>query len=384
VVIDAIFGSGLTRQPEGLPADAIRAINDSDSLVISVDVPSGLPGEDCCGFDRSVIIRADYTLAIEFPRLSFFFAENHIHTGRWSVVPIGLHQAAIEGTDTPYLFSGINSVAPMLRRRTTFEHKGDFGHALLVAGSQGKIGAAILAGKAVLRSGAGLLTCHIPGMGAQAMHAALPEAMVSCERSDRVVSEIPDPSGFKAVGIGPGLGTEQATLLALENFLKKNRQRVVIDADAINLISANRKLLDKLPDSAVLTPHPGEFARLAGESSNGFERLRKQVAFSQKHNCVIVLKGAYTSVSTPEGKVFFNSTGNPGMATAGSGDVLTGVILGLLAQGYSPENAAVSGVFLHGLAGDIAADKNCMESMIASDITDNLHAAYTKIHEQLL
>jgi NAD(P)H-hydrate epimerase len=384
VVIDAIFGSGLTRQPEGVAAEAIMAINNSDSTVISIDMPSGLPGEDCNGFERQFIVKADYTFVIEFPRLSFFFAENNSFVGNWKVVPIGLHPTAIAGTDTPFRYVDSGHVARLLRKRGKFDNKGNFGHALLVAGSQGKMGAAILAAKAVLRTGAGLLTCHIPSNGATALHAALPEAMIDYDSSETLISEIPDSTGFNAVAIGPGIGTDDMTINALGNFLSGFSHPLVIDADAINIIGLNRHLLKLIPPSAVLTPHPREFARLAGESDNGFARLQKQIAFSREYSCTVVLKGAHTSVSTPDGKVYFNSTGNPGMATAGSGDVLTGVILGLLSQGYAAENAAVAGVFLHGLAGDIAAGNSCMEALIASDITDNLHAAYTKIQEQLL
>lgn len=384
VVIDALFGSGLTRSPEGLAAETIRLINDSDSLVIAVDVPSGLPGEDSSNFDRSAVVRARHTLVLEFPRLSFFFEENHCFTGRWTVVPIDLHPMAVARTDTPYLLADKASVAGLLRRRSKFDHKGNYGHALLVAGSSGKMGAAVLAARATLRTGAGLLTCHIPARGYDIIQTAVPEAMAQTDKSDLCISGILSPSLYDAIGAGPGIGTDTQTQEAVHNLLEITACPMVIDADALNILALNKKWLELLGPRIILTPHPGEFARLAGESSSGYQRMTMQLAFSARYKCIVVLKGAHTMVTTPEGRVFVNSTGNPGMATAGSGDVLTGIILGLLAQGCQPENAAVTGVFLHGLAGDIAASEKCQESMIASDITENIHSAYTKIRQEVL
>jgi NAD(P)H-hydrate epimerase len=384
VVVDAIFGSGLTRSPEGLAAEAIRLINDSDSLVISLDVPSGLPGEDTAEFDREVIIMADYTLVIQFPRLSFMFAENHCFTGDWRVVPIGLHPAAIARTDTPYYLLDAATVAPLLRKRSKFDHKGDFGHALLAAGSFGKMGAAILGAKATLRTGAGLLTCHVPLKGYQIIQIAVPEAMAETDQSELIVSEIADPGRFDAIAIGPGIGCKPNAQKAVNKLLSEYDGPLVIDADAINILGLNRDWLKELKPGTILTPHPKEFERIAGESENGYDRLQKQIAFSGEFKSTVILKGAHSSVSLPAGRVFFNSTGNPGMATAGSGDVLTGVVLGLLAQGYSSEEASLTAVYLHGLAGDMAALNKCEESLIASDIVENIPAAYTKLREQLL
>ncbi len=384
VVIDAIFGSGLTRSPEGLAAEAIRTINASDSVVISLDVPSGLPGEDSKGFDRDAIVKATFTLAIQFPRLSFMFAENNSFTGEWSTVPIGLHPAAIARTETPWCLTDAASIAPLLRNRSRFQHKGDFGHALLAAGSYGKMGAAILAARAALRTGAGLLTCHVPLKGHQIMQIAVPEAMVETDPSELLVSEIVNPGRFDAIGTGPGLGCKPNAQKGLKKLMSEYSGPLVIDADAINILGMNRDWLRMMRPGTILTPHPKEFSRIAGESGNGYDRLMRQIYFSTEYQCIVVLKGAFTSVSLPDGRVFFNTSGNPGMATAGSGDVLTGVVLGLLAQKYSPEDAAIIGTYMHGLAGDIAAARKCEESLIASDITENIYAAYTKIREQLL
>lgn len=384
VIIDAIFGSGINRSPEGVAAAAIRLINDFGGKVISVDVPSGLPGENTEGFDSELIVRASYTLVLQAPRLSFMFPENHRYTGEWRVVPIGLHPAGLIVTESPYHYSEGAEIANAIRRRRRNEHKGNFGHALLAAGSFGKMGAAILGARAALRTGAGLLTCHIPAKGYHIMQISVPEAMVETDQSEIIVSEIREPDRFDAIGIGPGIGCKPNARKAVATLLNEYNGPLVIDADALNILALNPELLKLAGERAILTPHPGEFARLAGDSSSGYEQLEKQIAFSGKYNCVVVLKGANTSVSLPDGNVFFNSTGNPGMATAGSGDVLTGVILGLLSQGYSPASAAITGVYLHGLAGDIAAGLKCMESLIASDITENLHSAYTKLREHLL
>lgn len=384
VVIDAIFGSGLTRPPEGVSAMAISTINASRAFVISVDVPSGLAGEENPWADAGTIIRAGHTLVIQFPRLSFMFSENSGFTGTWRVVPIGLHPVAMAMTETPYTYIDVRQVASHLKSRGRFDHKGTFGHALLAAGSQGKMGAAILGARAALRSGVGLLTCHLPGHGNYIMQVAVPEAMTVNDRSDHMISAIENPQKYDAVGIGPGMGVLIDTQQVLLKLLKEYAGPLVIDADGINILGMNPDWLGMLPENTILTPHPKEFARIAGESENSFKRLEKQIALSRKYKCVIVLKGAHTSISLPDGRVLFNSTGNPGMATAGSGDVLTGILLGLLAQGYDAESAAVTGVFLHGLAGDIAAAELCQESMIASDITGKIAAAYTKIREHLL
>ncbi len=384
VVVDAIFGSGLTRSPEGLAAEAIRLINKSDSLVISLDVPSGLAGENGEDFDKDAIVKADYTLAIQFPRLSFMFAENYCFTGDWMVVPIGLHPAAIARTDTPYYLLDASAVAPLLRKRGKFDHKGDFGHALLAAGSYGKMGAAILGASAAMHTGAGLLTCHVPLKGYQIIQIAVPEAMAETDQSELVVSEIADPGRFDAVAIGPGIGCKPNAQKAVNKLLSEYDGPLVLDADAINILGMNREWLKMMKPGTILTPHPKEFARIAGDSNTGFERLQRQLEITAGYNCIVVLKGAHTSVSLPGGRVFFNTSGNPGMATAGSGDVLTGIVLGLLAQGYSPEDAAITAVYLHGLAGDAASHKAGEEALTASDIVDNIHVAYTKIREQLL
>jgi NAD(P)H-hydrate epimerase len=382
IIIDAIFGSGLSRPAEGLPADVIRKINKLSLKVISVDIPSGLFGEDNRSNRNDSIIKADHTLTLQFPKLSFLFSENYQFTGSWTVLPIGLHQAAVTETSTPFLLIENADVLKLLKTRSKFDHKGNFGHGLIAAGSYGKMGAAILSAKAALRTGIGLMTCYIPACGYSIMQSAVNEAMVITDTSDGHITDIIDTYSYDAVGIGPGIGTEPSTCKALHKLLLSYFKPTVIDADALNILSLNKEWLPLLSNKTVLTPHPREFERLAGESTDGYSRLMKQIEFSLKFNCIVILKGAHTSVSTPEGRVFFNSTGNPGMATAGSGDVLTGIILSLLAQGYPAEESSVLGVYLHGLAGDLAAEINGVEAVIASDIIENIGRAFKSVRDK--
>lgn len=382
VIIDAIFGSGLTRPVEGLPGEIIRLINNTESVKISVDIPSGLFGGDNSKNNRDAIVKAGHTLSFQFPKLSFMFAENAEFAGNWEVLPIGLSEAAIRNTPSPYIYTGLNDIAPLLIARRKFDHKGVYGHGLLAAGSDGKMGAAVLGAGAALRTGIGLLTCHIPASGRTIMQVSVPEAMVTCDNSDEFISKIGDTASFSAAAIGPGTGIRTESGEVLHTLLSDFRKPLVLDADALNILSLNKEWYSLLHPGVILTPHPKEFERLAGSSDNGYERLQKQIGFSIEHNCTVILKGAYTSITSPDGNVMFNSTGNPGMATAGSGDVLTGIILSLLAQGYSAVNAAMLGVFLHGLAGDIAAEDTCYESIIATDIINNIGKAYNRIKDK--
>jgi NAD(P)H-hydrate epimerase len=380
IVVDALLGSGLSRPLSGLFAELVDFMNSADLTVISVDMPSGLFTENNQLTIDSKIIRADYTLTFQFPKLSFLFAENEKYTGEWQVLPIGLSKAEIEKTPTPYYMIDFAMVAGILRKRRKFAHKGDFGHGLLVGGSLGKMGAVVLGARAALRSGIGLMTCHIPSGGNQILQTAIPEAMTTIDPSEKYISTAADAEIYDAVAIGPGLGTSMATNNAFDGMLRKNRNNpLVLDADGLNIIAANKDMYKSIPPGSILTPHPKEFERLAGRASNSFDRLKLQVEFSKKYKCIIVQKGAYTSISSPDGKVWFNSTGNPGMATAGSGDVLTGILLSLLAQRYEPLAACIAGVFIHGLAGDIAVGDYCQESIIASDIIDNIGEAFGRV-----
>lgn len=379
IILDGLFGSGLTRPLEGLVAEIVQKINDCQNKVISIDIPSGLMGEDNSENNAENIIQAYFTLTFQFPKISFLFAENEKFVGEWEVLPIRLHPDGISQTETSYFFIEKEDIKHIIRKRSKFGHKGTYGHALLIAGSFGKMGAAVLASKSCLRSGVGLLTAQIPHLGYTIIQTAVPEAMASIDQHDYTFTEFPDLSQFSAIGVGPGIGQKSNTKKALCELLEKSQVPLVIDADALNILAENKTWLEKLPPNSILTPHPGEFKRLVGEFSNSYENIQKQLEFSNRYKVIVVLKGAFSSISTPDGKLYFNSTGNPGMATAGSGDVLTGIILGLLAQGIQPEKAAVAGVFVHGLAGDLAAKMKSEISLVAGDLIEFLGKAFLTI-----
>ncbi|MDP2891457.1 MAG: NAD(P)H-hydrate dehydratase [Bacteroidota bacterium] len=379
IVIDGLFGSGLNKPLDGLAEQIVRKINHSGAKVISLDIPSGLFGEDNPNNNLAAVIRANHTLTFQFPKVSFFFPENYQFTGDWKVLPIGLSPEAIGQTESNYFYLTKEFISGKLKKREKFSHKGTFGHALLIAGSYGKMGAAVLSSKACLRSGVGLLTSHVPRLGYEIIQNSVPEAMISIDHSKFIFSEFPDLKTYSAIGIGPGLDKKPESQDAFKELLYAKPAKIVIDADALNILAENQEWYRLIPENSVLTPHPKEFERLAGSSANSFDRLQLQLQFSAKHKVIVVLKGAHTCITFPNGEAYFNSTGNPGMATGGSGDVLTGIILGLLAQNYSSEDAALIGVYLHGLAGDLAAAKHSQQAMIAGDIIELLGTAFIQL-----
>jgi hydroxyethylthiazole kinase-like uncharacterized protein yjeF len=295
-----------------------------------------------------------------------------------------LHPEKIRQLESGYQTVNKEDVVKYFPERKKFSHKGTYGNALLISGCYGMMGAALLAAEGCLRAGAGLATLHVPRFGYNIVQTALPEALVSLDQSDIIFTQHPDLSSFQAVAVGPGIGCKENTGRGVKRLLEEVNVPLLIDADAINILSAHKEWMDVVPPGSVLTPHPKEFDRLAGGSDNGFERHLKQIEFSRKHKIFIVLKGAYTGISTPEGNYYFNTSGNPGMATGGSGDVLTGLITGLLAQGFSPLEATISGVFIHGMAGDLAAAEMSQEVLIASDILKHLGPTFRKIKEKSL
>ncbi|MDR2474159.1 MAG: NAD(P)H-hydrate dehydratase [Tannerella sp.] len=397
IVIDGLFGSGLNRPLEGLYAAIVSKIINSKRdivTVVSIDMPSGLFGEDNKANNPENVVYADYTFTFEYPKLSFLFPETGEYIGEWKELSIGVHPDAVNMTKTPYCIITEEDVSSLLVKRDKFSHKGDYGHALLIAGGQGKIGAAVLAAKACMRSGAGLLTAHIPSYAEAVLPIAVPEVMLSLDYSEtNNISALPvnsrnQPSflsKFSAIGIGPGIGTQPETVAMITQLFKDIREmdskpNLVIDADALNIIADDSQLLDSIPESTIITPHVKEFDRLAGSSETGYERLQKAREFAKQKRIFVILKGAYTAVCIPSGNVYFNMTGNPGMATAGSGDVLTGIILGLLAQdNYTVHKATAIGVHLHGLAGDLAAKALSQDGMKAGDIIDYLPMAFRQM-----
>ncbi len=375
VVIDAIFGSGLSRPLEGLAAETIAYLNRCQGHKIAVDIPSGLPGEGLA--NDGTIFKANFTLTFQFPFLSFFFHENEPYVGKWVNLNIGLHQRIINQTPTDYYLTDISDIS--IKKRPEFGNKSAFGHALLIAGSAGMAGAAILSAKSCLKTGCGLVTTHIPKNLTGILQTAFPEAIVSIDSSESHIASLPDLKKYSAIGIGPGLGTNKETSKIIRQLFDQVEKPIVIDADALNIISQDIEIIKYIPKETIITPHTGEFDRLFGTSANSYERFLNMKRIAQELNIYIVLKGRYTVIAFPDGSCHFNNTGNNGMATAGSGDVLTGIILSLLAQGYDPQKAAVTGVYLHGLAGDLASEESGQESMIASDIIQNISSAFKKI-----
>lgn len=373
VVVDALFGSGLTRSPEGPWAEVIQFLNKLPNDVVSIDLPSGMFADRHTG---GPCTRAKRTFSFETPKQAFFMPENADKLGEWTFGTIGLHAAYAAQTDTPLRYLTMDDMRPLLRRRNKFDHKGSYGHALLIAGSYGKMGAAVPAARAALRSGVGLLTVHAPLCGNLVLQTAVPEAMFSADRRARAWTSLPDLAPYRAIGVGCGIGVAPETAKALEHLLEQACVPPVLDADALNLLAQHPAFWRKVPRNSILTPHPKEFERLFGKAANDFERLELLRTKAQEHGIFIVLKGAHTTIAGPDGSCFFNSTGNPGMATGGAGDALTGIITGLSAQGYAPATAACLGVFVHGLAGDLAAGKESQPGMTAGDLVDCLGSAW--------
>lgn len=376
VLVDAVLGSGLSRAPEGIYAQVISCMNQTEASRIAVDIPSGLFAD---APSQGTIVEADHTISFQLPKLAFLFAENNKYVGDWHVADIGLAKEFIRDVPVQNFYVDAKSIKKIIRPRQKFSHKGSYGHALLISGSLGKIGASVLAAKAALRSGLGLLTVHVPSCGYIIIQTSVPEAMASVDAEENFFSNVPENLNYSTIGVGPGIGTDDATVNALAKILKQFGKPMVIDADALNILAQHKELIELIPEGSILTPHPKEFERLAGSWKNEFDRLELLRNFSMKIRSVVVLKGAYSAIASPDGKVYFNSTGNPGMATGGSGDVLTGIVTGVLAQGYSSIEAALLGVYLHGLSGDLAAADLGTNSLVAGDLVDFLPYAFKKI-----
>jgi len=378
IIIDALFGCGLNRPLEDVTAKLIDHINHSGNQIIAIDIPSGLYVDKSS--KGNSIIRATHTLSFQCYKLAFLIAENADFIGEVHILDIGLHPSYVPDIPGSFELVDLKLIRTIFKPRKKFAHKGNFGHALLVAGSYGKMGAALMAAESCLRSGAGLLSCHIPSSGYNILQTALPEAMVVTDSNDYINTKIDyELSTYKTIGIGPGIGTDIKTKNLLSEILKRYKSPLVIDADGLNILSENQELFSRLTPYSILTPHPKEFERLFGEVKNDFERLHSAVEHAKKYRCVIVLKGHYTLIALPDGRGYFNSTGNAGMAKGGSGDVLTGILIGILAQGYTAPETAVLGVYLHGLAGDIAAQIFSEEAMLATDLIKNLGKAFIEL-----
>ncbi len=377
VIIDAILGTGLSRPAEGWPGSFIAQVNKMPNRKIAIDMPSGLAA-DIVPDKESIVLRAQDTLSFQFYKRTFLHPESAIYAGNVHILDIGLDKAFIQATHTQYRVLGREEIVAVYKPREPYAHKGTLGNALIAGGSHGKIGAICLSARAALRAGTGLVTCLVPECGYEIVQAAVPEAM--CLTSGReALEEITGWEKFPAIGIGPGMGTGEQTVKGLTAFIEACRQPVVLDADALNILAKHHELLAKLPKGSIITPHPKEFSRLFGENTNSMIQLDNARIQAMRYNINIVLKGHHTAVITTEGECWYNMTGNAGMATGGAGDVLTGIITGLLAQGYAPHDAAMMGVYLHGLAGDLGAKELSQEALIAGDIIDYLGKAFLSL-----
>lgn len=384
LVIDALLGTGVNKPAEGLLAEAIACINAlHPATIYSIDMPSGLyPDQSSAGIKH--IVKADLVLSFQFPKLAFLLAENGSYVKDFNLLNIGLHPDAIAVTPSYLHYTSRDLIQALLLRRSKFSHKGSFGHALLLAGSQGKSGAAIIAAKACMRSGAGLLTVHSTKDTLEALLGALPEAMSSCDREASHISGIEHLQKYSAVAFGPGVGQHEDTQRVLKKILQYCTAALIIDADGLNLLAENKTWLEFLPANSILSPHVKEFDRMTRIHQGDFERLQSLKEFSQRYRSIVILKSAHTVIAMPDGNLFFNSTGNPGLAKAGSGDGLTGVILGLLCRGYTAPQAALLGVYVHGLAADRMVRTSSHESLLISDVIGELPEAFKELEDHLL
>ena len=376
VIIDAIFGSGISRGITGFPGQVVEYLNSTQKLIVSIDMPSGLFADQ--PNQEGAIIQASYTLSFQVPKLAFFLPQNDQYVGDWNTLDIGLDQDFIDQVESNYCAVDSILLQQFNQESNRFAHKGSYGHALLVAGSLGKMGAAVLSAKAALRSGLGLLTVHVPGCGLDIVQTAVPEAMCQIDANEHYCTQVSASDRINVIGLGPGLGQESQTVAGIRSLLEESSVPMVIDADGLNILSQHHELIELLPENAILTPHPKEFERLAGKPHDDYHRLELQRQFAAKNKVIVVYKGAFTTIALPNGQIFFNTTGNPGMATAGSGDVLTGVITGLLTRTRNPALAALFGVFVHGLAGDLAEKETSTIALLAGDIVNYLGPAIRK------
>jgi len=378
IIIDALFGVGISRSPKGFVKEIIKRINALKITVVSIDLPSGLFPESPI-MDAESVVKADYTLSFQNPKLALFLVENKDYCTNWILLDIGLDKSFIERMESDYETIDKDLIQSIYRSREKFSHKGDYGHSLIIGGSFGKIGAVVLASKAALKIGCGLVTAYIPKCGYTILQTANPEVMVEVD-DENYLEYFNFKTKSDVIGIGIGMGTHLKTKNGFGKFLKENKKPLVIDADAINILSSQRELLKLVPKNSILTPHPKEFERLVGKWKNDYEKLKLLKKFSLKYNCIVILKGMYSALAY-KNKIYFNTTGNSALATAGSGDVLTGIITGLIGQNYSAIDACILGVYIHGRTADMAVNKNeSKESFIASECINYFGAVFKEMN----
>lgn len=381
LVIDGLFGTGLNKPLTGGFASLVKYINAGDATVASIDIPSGLMTEDNSYNVMTNIVRADVTLTLQTTKLSFLLADTQQYIGSLKVLDIGLSDEGMSLCNAMYSMQEAADIRPRLFRRDSFAHKGDMGSALIIAGSYGMAGAAILATRACLRAGAGKVSVHTPWCNNAIMQTSVPEAIVIPDIDEHHITEPLPTESYDAVAMGPGLRQHESTAIAMIAQIRRTKAPIVLDADALNILGNHRAWMQQLPQGAILTPHPGEFERMSGAAhTSSYEQLCKAQDMAETYQAYIILKGHYSALCLPNGSIVFNSTGNAGMATAGSGDVLTGIITSLLARGYNEEDACRIGMYVHGLAGDYAARSKGMESLVAGDIVQCLPEAFKDLY----
>ena len=380
IIVDAVFGIGLNRPPNSWVQELFQKFRASKAFTLAVDIPSGVYTDKAVE-DENAVVYANYTLSFQSPKLVFFLPETAKYTVQWEALDIGIDKNYLMQTETEVELISKLEVLPLYKPRDKFSHKGDFGHVMILGGSYGKIGSVNLASRAALSSGSGLVTAYIPKCGYHSLQGAIPEVMVISDENETTISNINFDIEPNVIGIGVGLGTAAETAKTLESFLKRNKTPLVIDADGLNLLSKKKTLLKLLPKKTILTPHPKELERLIGKWSDDFDKLKKVKAFSKKYDVIVLIKGAH-SITVYEDKLYINTTGNPGMATAGSGDVLTGVISGLVGQGYESLAASIFGAYLHGKSADISIEDHGYQSLIASHIIETMGKAYIDLFNQ--
>jgi hydroxyethylthiazole kinase-like uncharacterized protein yjeF len=376
VIIDALLGSGLNKPLSGDYKRLVDYLNNLKRTVVAVDVPTGLFTDGEIPPD-AVVLKANLVITFQAPKISFLLPESGPYIKCWEAVNIGIDEKFIQSLNSPYQAVEEKDIRKMLKPRHRFSNKGTYGHALIVAGQPETMGAALLCASACVYSGAGLTTACVPQSGLTALNSYMPEIMAVVRR-DIEIPEI-EWDKFNTMGIGPGLGKDEYALDLMIHILTHYKKPIVIDADALNLLSAHKELWGLVPENSILTPHMKEFDRLFGEHENWWQRIQTGIKKAKHHQLYILLKNDYTLIITPQGKVYFNTTSNPAMASGGMGDVLTGIITSLLAQHYSPEEACIIGAYIHGKAGDELALPNRANVVLPAQVAARLPFTMAKL-----
>jgi hydroxyethylthiazole kinase-like uncharacterized protein yjeF len=376
IIIDALLGSGLNKPLSGDYKKLTGYLNGLKKTVVAVDVPTGFFTDGEIKED-AVVLKAELVITFQQPKINFLLPESAASIQNWEIAGIGIDEGFVQSLNSPYQFIEEKDIRQLLKPRHRFSNKGTYGHALIVAGQDKTMGAALLCSSAAAYAGAGLTTACVPESGLTALNTYLPELMAIIRKGN----VLPDMewNQFTAIGIGPGLGKDKNALDLLRHILNNYHKPLVIDADALNLLSANDDLWQKIPEGSILTPHMKEFDRLFGDHSNWWQRLQTCIKKANKYKVYIVLKNDYTITAAPGGNIYFNSTSNPAMATGGMGDILTGIITSLLAQKYSPLDACLAGIYIHGKAGDELALPSRMNVMLPGKLAEHLPVIMAKL-----